>query len=168
MRIRTSWLLIFLEVPFNKIPLFWKDQVIFMISFISLFVSVIPIPLKNEVPVLYIFTKCINSHINKKIWDVLWLRSVIFFVSFIACSAEVTSISNKLLEFDKYTSTYTIFDNFILTDKPLPKALQNLGTCLSVNNNKCENLDSLLEFSIKFHERFRVISLPDFILILIY
>ena len=38
----TSWLLIFLVVPFNKIPLSFKDLITFIIFFISLFVSVIP------------------------------------------------------------------------------------------------------------------------------
>ena len=38
-----SWIVIFLTVPFNKIPLFSKDFIIF-ISFISLSVRVIPAP----------------------------------------------------------------------------------------------------------------------------
>ena len=36
------WLIIFLLVPFNKIPLFSKELIAFIISFISMFVSVIP------------------------------------------------------------------------------------------------------------------------------
>ena len=40
-----SWIVIFLVVPFNKIPLFSKDLITFTISFISLFVRVIPEPL---------------------------------------------------------------------------------------------------------------------------
>ena len=38
------WVVIFLVVPFNKIPLFCKDLITLVISFISLFVSVIPEP----------------------------------------------------------------------------------------------------------------------------
>ena len=39
-----SWLVIFLVVSFNKIPLFSKDFVTFIISFISLFIRVILVP----------------------------------------------------------------------------------------------------------------------------
>ena len=39
-----SWIVIFLTVPFNKIPLFSKDFIIFIMSFISLSVRVIPAP----------------------------------------------------------------------------------------------------------------------------
>ena len=45
LRIPPSWLAIFLIVPFNKIPLFSKDLITFIISLISLFVRVIPAPL---------------------------------------------------------------------------------------------------------------------------
>ena len=38
------WLVIFLVVPFNEIPLFHKDLITFLVSFISLFVIVIPAP----------------------------------------------------------------------------------------------------------------------------
>ena len=40
----SSWLVIFLVVPLNKISLFSKGLIAFMISFISLFVRVIPEP----------------------------------------------------------------------------------------------------------------------------
>ena len=36
------WLVTFLVVPFNKIPLFSKELIIFIIFFVSLFVSAIP------------------------------------------------------------------------------------------------------------------------------
>ena len=39
-----SWLVIFVVVPFNKIPLFSKDLINVITSFISLFVRVIPGP----------------------------------------------------------------------------------------------------------------------------
>ena len=44
-----SWMVIFVVVPFNKIPLLSKDLITFITSFISLFVRVIPEPL----PVIY-------------------------------------------------------------------------------------------------------------------
>ena len=37
-----SWLATFQVVPFNKIPLFSKGVITFIISFISLFIRVIP------------------------------------------------------------------------------------------------------------------------------
>ena len=40
----TSWVAIFLAVPFYKNELFSKDLIIFIISFVSLFVRVIPVP----------------------------------------------------------------------------------------------------------------------------
>ena len=40
-KLRNPWLVVFLVVPFNKIPLFSKDLISFIISFISLIVSVI-------------------------------------------------------------------------------------------------------------------------------
>ena len=44
-----SWQVIFLVVPFNKIPLFSKDLITFAMSFISLFVRVIPKPVIREI-----------------------------------------------------------------------------------------------------------------------
>ena len=49
---------------------------------------------------------------------------------------------------------------FILADA---KALRIFETCLSVNNNLCGILVSLLEFSIKFDERFKFTSVSFFI-----
>ena len=43
------WLVIFLVVPFNEISLFSKDLITFIISFISLFVRVIPEPVIDEI-----------------------------------------------------------------------------------------------------------------------
>ena len=45
-----SWLVIFLVVPFSKIPLFSKDLITFTISFISLFVNVIQESRIFEIP----------------------------------------------------------------------------------------------------------------------
>ena len=44
-----SWQVIFLVVPFNKIPLFSKDLITFAMSFISVFVRVIPKPVIREI-----------------------------------------------------------------------------------------------------------------------
>ena len=47
-----SWLVTFLVVPFNKIPLFSKDLFTFIISFILLFVRVILETVNHEIPFL--------------------------------------------------------------------------------------------------------------------
>ena len=45
----------------------------------------------------------------------------------------------------------------------MAKALQTLRSCLSVNNNLCRKLVSLLESPMTFDERFNVASVPFFI-----
>ena len=57
-----------------------------------------------------------------------------------------------------------VFDNFILADKPFSKVLRSFETCVLVNNNNnlCGKFSSL-ELPIKFHERFKVTSVPFFI-----
>ena len=56
-----------------------------------------------------------------------------------------------------------VFENFILANEPLAKALQILETCLLVNSNLCGKLVSLLELPITFHERLKITSVPIFI-----
>ena len=51
-----------------------------------------------------------------------------------------------------------VFEHFKLADEPLAKALRISETCVLVNYNLCGKLVSSLEFSIKFDERFKVIS----------
>ena len=48
----SSWLVIFIVVSSNKIPLFSKDSATFILSFVSLFVRVIHEPLIDEIPFL--------------------------------------------------------------------------------------------------------------------
>ena len=57
--------------------------------------------------------------------------------------------------FPKMIATVNFY-NFILADESFAKALRNLKTCLSVNNNLCGKLDSSLESPITFNEIFRV------------
>ena len=54
------------------------------------------------------------------------------------------------------------FDNFILADETFPKALQNLKTCVIVNN-LCGKLVSPLKSPTTFNERFKVTPIPFFI-----
>ena len=56
-----------------------------------------------------------------------------------------------------------VFNNFILADKLFAKALQSLETCVSVNNNLCGKLLSLLETPITFGERFYDTRVPFYI-----
>ena len=56
-----------------------------------------------------------------------------------------------------------VFENFILANELLAKALQIFEICASFNNNLCRKLVSSLEFPIKFDERFKVNLVPFFI-----
>ena len=53
-----------------------------------------------------------------------------------------------------------VFETFILADEPFAKPLRIFETCASVANNLCGKLVPSLEFLIKFHERFKVTSIP--------
>ena len=61
-----SWLVVFVVVPFIKISVFSKDLITFTISFISLFVRVIPEPVIDEIPFL-IFLPIKLSPVSRKI-----------------------------------------------------------------------------------------------------
>ena len=57
-----------------------------------------------------------------------------------------------------------VYDNFILADELFARALQNLETCRSHdNNNLCRKSASSLESSITYYKKFRVTSVPAFI-----
>ena len=71
--------MMFLVVPFNKIPLFFKEPITFMKSFISLFVRVIPEPknflLNASIPV---FTNCFAAFFAASLANVHTLFFAIF------------------------------------------------------------------------------------------
>ena len=56
-----------------------------------------------------------------------------------------------------------IFDNFILVDEPLAKALRSLEICVLVNNNLYGKLFSSLESPTTFEEIFKITSIAFFI-----
>ena len=63
-----------------------------------------------------------------------------------------------------------VFDNFILADEPLSKALRSFETYVLVNNSLCGELSSSFESPETFDESFKITSvlffIPDFIIIL--
>ena len=63
MRNPPSWLVIFLVIPFNKIPLFSKGLITFIISFISLFFRVIPEPSLNVQSFLSLFISLVTKYV---------------------------------------------------------------------------------------------------------
>ena len=65
MRNLSSWLVVFLVVPYNKIPPFSKDLIAFITYFISLFVRVIPEPVVDEKSFL-IFLPIILSPVSTR------------------------------------------------------------------------------------------------------
>ena len=57
----------------------------------------------------------------------------------------------------------SVFENFLLADKPFAKALRIFETFVSVNLNLSRKLVSLLEFQIKFDKTLKVPSDSFFI-----
>ena len=120
-----SCLIIYVVASFNKI--FSEDLIILIISFISLFVKVVPSP-------FILFTIC----------------SSILFILF--------STLNKNPP-DCILDNW-VFENFILADERFAKTLRVFETCVPVDNNLCEKSVSLLQFLVKFDERFKVTPVP--------
>ena len=167
-----SWLIIFLVVPFNKIPLFSKDLITLITSFISLFANV------NREPLLRILSPTRTRKFSKSF---VHLAVSFFIYSFLydpnTVYANVTGVSVVLLgsgtpKYSRNPPNCTIldkwvFDNSILSNEPFAKAWQSLKTCVSFNNNFYRKLVSSLEPSITFDETFKVTSvqcfLPDFV-----
>ena len=56
-----------------------------------------------------------------------------------------------------------VFENFASADEPITKALQNLETCVKVNNELSGKLSPLLQSPIAFAKRFKLTSAPFFI-----
>ena len=65
-----SWLVVFPVVPFNKILLFYKDLLTYIMSFISLFVSIITIPDNNESPLLIFLGEVLIPAIMWRFWKI--------------------------------------------------------------------------------------------------
>ena len=149
-----SWLVIFLVVSFNKIPLFSKDLITFIISFISLLVRVIPEPVTY-----YLLNLCFC--LSRKYFPKF--RAI--YVSFLATLDKIfpkIGLSRRTPPNCTILDNW-IFENFILADEPFAKALRIFETYVLVSNNLCGKLVSSLEFPIKFDERFKVNLVPFFI-----
>ena len=68
---RPYWLLIFIVVSFNEIPLFSKDLITFIMSFISRFVRVIPEPVSDKIPFLIFLSIMLipaSTRMSSRIW----------------------------------------------------------------------------------------------------
>ena len=61
-----------------------------------------------------------------------------------------------------------VFENFVLADEPFAKGLRIFETCVSVDNNLCENLVLSLEFPIRFEERYKLLQFNFLLQILTY
>ena len=118
----SSWLVIFLVNPFNKTPLFSKDLITLIISFISFYVRVIPEP------------------VICSLWNLSICLSIIFFPKSLAKSVPFVAtldlifiklgmsrgISPNCTILDKW-----VFENFVLADELLAKTLRIFETCVS-------------------------------------
>ena len=169
-------------VPFNKMFLFSKDLITFIISFISLFDRVIPEPEIDEIPLL-IFLPSKLSPVSTRISYCICLATI-FFYSFTNEFANEKSylivvISGLSVEPSKdilgsiNAPECTILDdwvfgNVILAVEPFGKALGIFETCVSVSNNLYGKLVSSLKFPIKFDERLKFTSVPFLLQILTY
>ena len=60
------------------------------------------------------------------------------------------------------------FENFILADEPFAKALRIFETCVSVNNNLCGKLVSLLEFHSNLIKDLKLLQFNFLLQILTY
>ena len=149
-----SWLVIFLVVPFNKISLFSKGLIAFMISFISVFVRIIPEPVIYSLLNLSI---CLSRKHFPKFLAISFLYLATFDKIFPKIGMSWRTPPNCT------TLDNWVFENFILPGEPFVKTLRIFETYVSVNNSLCRKLVSSLEFPIKFDKRFKVTSVPFFI-----
>ena len=155
-----SWLVIFVAVSSNSIPLFSKDLITFIIYIFSLLVNAIPEPSN------YAF---LMAWINLLLyWFYIWHYSgyVLYFINNITyCPAEFIK-SRKLKRPNCIILEYWVFENFILTDEPFAKASRIFETCVLVNNNLWGKLILSLNSPTAFHELSTVTSvlvfIPDF------
>ena len=104
-----SCLVIFLVIPLNKIPLFSKHLATFIISFISLFVRVVP----EHLPVIYSLLN-LSICLSRKLFPKFLAISVPFF-------ATLDKIFPKIGMLQITPPNYTIltncvFENFISAD----------------------------------------------------
>ena len=137
----SSWLVIYLVVTFNKIPLVFEDLMNFKISlFHCLLASVM------SLGVLNFFTKNIYSRISKNIIRFPLYR---FFVYYYFFKIHVISFSWKwindliwirsITRHQNYPKLYHldswVFENFMLADESFAKALRIFQICVLVNHN---------------------------------
>ena len=133
-----SWLGIFIVVSFNKIPPFCKNFIIFIISFILLYVRVILEPVINEIPIIVLGNED-NPLINGPV------------SSYRENPPDCIILDNS------------VFENVAVAGEPFAKALRIFETCVLVDKNLWRQLFLSLELPIKFDERFKVTPVPFFI-----
>ena len=171
---RPYWLVIFLVISFNEIPLFSKDLISFIISFISCFVRVIAEPVTDKIPFL-IFSSIMlipaSTRISSRNWFFntcnlyffgKWIRWWFYFLISATGRPNIPSEANRNYPNCTILDNWT-FANSILADEPFAKALHMFETCILVNNDLCGKQVSSLECPILFDERFKVTSVPFFI-----
>ena len=143
-----SWLVIFVVAPFNKIPVFFKDLITFTISFISLFVRLIPEP----VTLLELFLPIILSPVSTKrlvssSLGALFFNSFTneFFIEFpgddiISLITEANILGGPNRNPPKCTILDNwVFEDFVLADETFAKDLQIFKTCVSAITIYVEN-----------------------------
>ena len=76
----------------------------------------------------------------------------------------VQDVYLKILLSALFSDYFRVFDNFIWAKNLFAKTLGTLEIYVSVSNNLCEKVVSSLEWPITFDGRFKVNSLPFFLL----
>ena len=155
----SSWLVIFLVVPFNKIYLFSKDLIAFMMSFTSLFVRVIPEPVIYSLLNLSI---CLSRKNFPKFLAISFPYLATFDKMFPKIGMSWRTPSNCTI------LNNWVFENFILPGEPFVKTLRIFETCVSVNNTLCGKLVSSLEFPIKLIKDLKLLQFHFLLQILTY
>ena len=134
----SSGLLIIVVIRFDKIPVWSKDLITFIISFISLLVSVFLEPFNNGKGFILNLLLTGFDPASKRAFGILLTLTILSPV--VGISMEVLIIGTiKLFIIRRNPHDCAIlgsctFDNFLLANKPFSKSLQIRATCVLVNN----------------------------------
>ena len=143
---RPYWQAIFLVVSFNEIPLFSKDLITFIISFISWFVRVIPEPVSDKIPLLIFLSIMLipaSTRMSSRIWFFStcnlyffgkWILWWCYFLISVTGRPNIPSEANRNYPNRTILENWVV-ENFILADEPFAKALHMFEACVSVKNN---------------------------------
>ena len=140
--------LFFLLVPFNKVPSVSKDFITFIISFVSLFVRVIPetlldfflfdvhFSLSSFIPLLTYYSVTFSANSGTAFFTyVAHVFTPLFNASVKNNTCAIVGSKSARTPTDSIILDNCVFENFILADEPFVKALWILEIWVLVDNN---------------------------------